>query len=182
MSSGGGDGSSSLPHSGAAAAPPATSALAESWATKGPNSYYYAHSTTPSQRVVTTMGDAPRLLESVGGGGGGGGSPPEPAPTPITRYQYADEPESVTIYVPVEAHVPQDCVAVSQPSASSVLLTLAPPSGKKLALSLKGLSGAVSAVKARAGKTRVTLTLTKAEVGAWATLLKAGATAADDDF
>ena len=158
-----------------------TSALAESWEKKGAMSYYFAHKSTPSERVVTTVGDAPRLLETVGGGGGGGAAP-SPAPTAIQKYQYADGEREVTIYVPWAEALPQEAVAATLPSATSVLLTLAPPSGEeKFALSLRGLSGAVSGVKAKAGKTRVTVTLEKAEAGAWKSLLKTGPSAADDE-
>ena len=161
-----------------------SSALAESWEKKGNLSYYFAHKNTPSEKVVTTMGDVPRLLETIGGGGGGNsGAPPAPAPTPILKYQYADEEQHVTVYIPWEEALPQEAVVDSQPNATSVLLTLAPPStgGKTFALSLRGLSGALSAVRARAGKTRVVLTLTKAEAGAWKSLQKSGP-AADDDY
>ena len=182
-----GDAASSV-GSGAPDATSPTSALAESWEKKGSMSYYFAHKSTPTERVVTTVGDVPRLLETVGssssgGGGGGGAAAPVPAPTAIQKYQYADDEKEVTLYVPWPEALPQEAVAVAQPSATSVLLTLVSASGERFALALRGLSGAVSAVKAKAGKTRVTVTLVKAEAGAWKSLLSTGPSAADDgDF
>jgi hypothetical protein len=177
------DGIDAAPGGGAGAAPGGagasgpSSALAENWEQKGEMSYYFAHRNTPLERVVTTMGDAPRLLEAFGGSAPAASA----AGLPITRYQYCDDGEQVLVYVPWEEALPQEAVTATQPSPTSVLLELT-SGGKKHSLHLRGLTGAVTAVVAKAGKTRVVLKLSKAENTPWKTLLKTGAAADDDDF
>ena len=179
--------------------PTPTSALAESIAKKQGNSYYFAHANTPKERVVTTVGDAPRLISSAAAAAPPSSSGPSAPPSlPIDKYQWADDGSEVLLFIPWEGAEPLPAASATLThGARWVRLELSPPAaaasaaggaaagGAPLArvLHLRGLSGAVAGARVKCGKARITVRLTKAEgdTATWYSLLKSGAGALDEE-
>ncbi len=123
-----------------------------------------------------------RGTEAAGAGGDGG------VPTvPITKFAFADDDAVVKIYVDVPAGLADDgggggglaalsddALHTSVPSPRAFELRIA-GRGAVHVLAKGNLSGPIAGAAAKKGKTRIVVTLTKAEPGPWAALTAAAA-------
>jgi hypothetical protein len=164
--------------SSSAAAP---NALADNIARKGATAYYYAHgSSTMMPGIKTTLGDVPRLLSSSSASSSS--SPPAVRTVPITKFAWADDGATVKVYVDVAADVlaslSPESLHVSSESRSFELRIVVPAGagsgagagavagaagGEVRVLKKANLHADISGASAKRGKTRVVVTLTKAD-------------------
>jgi hypothetical protein len=162
--------------SSSAAAP---NALADNIARKGATAYYYAHgSSTMMPGIKTTLGDVPRLLSSSSSSSSSS-SPPAVRTVNITKFAWADDGATVKVYVDVAADVlaslSPESLHVSSESRSFELRIVVPGAGSGAGsgagaaggevrvLKKANLHADISGASAKRGKTRVVLTLTKAD-------------------
>jgi hypothetical protein len=168
--------------SSSAAAP---NALADNIARKGATAYYYAHgSSTMMPGIKTTLGDVPRLLSSSSSSSSSS-SPPAVRTVNITKFAWADDGATVKVYVDVAADVlaslSPESFHVSSESRSFELRIVVPGAGSGSGSGAGAVAGAgaaggevrvlkkanlhadISGASAKRGKTRVVVTLTKAD-------------------
>jgi hypothetical protein len=141
-------------------------ALQASIAARGATSYYFAHGNS-SGGLRATLGDAPRLLaSSTGAEAGAGAGAGARALRAVDSFSWADDGESVRVYVPYEGAAAALAEADVSLSAGerAFALEIRPP-GAAFALSLKrgGLFADVTGGRVRRLKDRVLVILAKAE-------------------
>jgi len=173
---------------GAEGGPAALNALQASVAARGQHSYYYAHGNS-SGGLRATLGDAPRLLSSSASSASSSSSS-DAAGAPrsvraIESFSWADDGESVRVYVPYEgaaATLAEADVSLAAGGRAFALELRPPGAAFSLALKRGGLYAEVTGGRVRRLKDRLLVVLAKSDASSTWYELEAPARVGGDDF